>query len=187
MWSLLGSLVLAATLNIGDAAPPTLDVATPEGHRTTVDLSGQVTIIDFFTTWCSHCREGLAEYPALTAKLGGRVRVIVVDVEEPPAAVKAYFARHPLPEGVSLVLDMRGTAMAGFGPELFPSMFVLDQNGVVRSVLRGWGGGTADRLLKTASRLLDPPGGPRRGRAPGESANGTADARARRLGVEILH
>jgi thiol-disulfide isomerase/thioredoxin len=190
VWASLGSVLLAAALSVGDAAPVTLDVTTLEGHRTTVDLPGEVTIVDFFATWCPHCRESLAEYPAMIARLGGRARLIVVDVDEPPATVRAYFARHPVPDGVTLLLDPRGSAIRSFGPKSFPSLYVLDQAGVVRDVVHGWGRGVADELVRTANRILDPPRGQRRarsGRRGDDNASASEDARARRLGVEILH
>ena len=36
IWGALGSLLLAAALGVGDAAPAALEVVTPEGRRTTL-------------------------------------------------------------------------------------------------------------------------------------------------------
>jgi thiol-disulfide isomerase/thioredoxin len=197
MWVSAGLLLVVAALGAGDPAPATLDVATLDGRRTAVELAGQVTIVDFFATWCPHCRESLADYPELVASVGERARIIVVDVEEPPATVRAFFARHPLPFGVDLVLDPRGAAVRGFGPKAYPSLYVLDASGVVHDVRRGWGKGSAEDLVACVRQILDgPPVRTRAGRkrgaaqarpAPAAAEASSADERARSMGVEILH
>jgi hypothetical protein len=98
------------------------------------------------------------------------------------------------------MMDPRGSAMRGFGPKEFPSFYVLDEKGVVRTVERGWGKGSAEELAGWASRLLaKPPGVARsgkreraagkRGRVAPESPTANQnnqDERARRMGVEVL-
>jgi thiol-disulfide isomerase/thioredoxin len=200
----LGLVLALVALAAGDPAPATLDAITPAGRRAAIDLPGQVTVVDFFATWCPHCRESLADYGGLMAKYGDRARLIVVDVEEPAETVAQFFARHPLPEGVTLVLDPRGQVVRRFGPKAYPSIYVLDANGVVRSIQRGWGEGSADDLGRAIERASEKPkpevaaaggAGSRRARrrarpspAGGAAADGITDGeRAQRMGVEILH
>src|SRR3954453_22140723 len=99
-------LSVAAALDAGDAAPAAVDVVTLAGRRQAIDMAspGQVTVIDFFATWCPHCRESSAAYDQVIAGLGDRVRILVVDVEEQPATVRRFFAARRPPDGVTVVL-----------------------------------------------------------------------------------
>ena len=90
-------------------------------------LGGQVTIVEFFATWCQHCRKSLASYQALLA--ARPVRVIVVDVDEDPRVVQDYFARHPLPPGARLLIDLEEHARRTWGVKEFPAVYLVDQRG----------------------------------------------------------
>jgi thiol-disulfide isomerase/thioredoxin len=139
-------LAAAASLQAGDAAPAGLEMATPEGTRTSLAFGGQVTVVDFFATWCPPCRASLAVHEQLVAKHGDRVRIVVVDEQEPIAKVRHFFAHHPLPAGVSLLVDPFGAALEAFHPRQFPSFYVIDGAGKVRHVLSGWDDGAPRRL-----------------------------------------
>src|SRR5687768_17296216 len=114
---------------------PASELVGLDGRRYSLEPNGRVTIVDFFATWCPHCRDSLAGHQALIAAYGEKVRIVVVDVEAPVATVRSFFARHPLPEGVVLVRDPRGAVMRSFGPKTFPCLYVIDQNGIVRNRL----------------------------------------------------
>ena len=74
----------------------------------------------------------------------------------------------------------------------FPTLYVLDRNGVVRSASAGYDDSDVGRLSKLITRLENErPGGRPRKRTRGAPANvaasSAADARARAMGVEVLH
>jgi hypothetical protein len=165
-----------------------------------LDLTGQVTIVDFFATWCPRCRESLPSYAKLLAAHGDRVRIIVVDVGEPAALVRRFFERRRLPANVTVVMDPDARAIAQFGEQSFPSFYVLDEKGVLRHRLKGWGSTSADRLGEWIAGLLGVQATPaakatasrrpvpsrKRRRPEPTPASVSADERARRMGVEIL-
>jgi thiol-disulfide isomerase/thioredoxin len=187
----LTALLALAPLRSGDPAP-SVEVIDLAGRPVSLEPDGQVVIVDFFATWCPRCRESLDDYRALVARLGNRARIVVVDVEEPTAVVRSFFARSPLPEGVVLARDPRGAAMRSFGAAGFPTCYVIDPSGTVRGGTRGWGRTSAAHLAGLVQRILGPEprasrrGGKDRGQAPA-SRELSADERARRMGVEILH
>src|SRR4051812_1328821 len=62
---------------------PTLEGQTLEGRPWTANLTGEITIVEFFATWCPKCRQSLPDHHALAA--ARQVRLIIVDVDEEPA------------------------------------------------------------------------------------------------------
>jgi thiol-disulfide isomerase/thioredoxin len=188
----LTALLALAPLRSGDAAP-LVEVIDLEGRPVSLEPQGQVVIVDFFATWCPRCRESLADYGQLVATLGDRVRIVVVDVKEPPALTRSFFARSPLPAGVVLARDPRGAAMRNFGATAFPSYYVIDPSGTVRGGGTGWGRTSAAHLVTVVQRILGPGArgvrreGAKKGRPAPATSERSADERARRMGVEILH
>ena len=173
---------------------PVLDAISLEGEPTRVELTGRVTILDFFATWCPRCRESVSSYQDLARQFGDRLQIVVVDVGEPAELVAEYFAAHPLPAGATLLLDPDGQVMRRFGPPSFPSFFVIDERGTVKAVMRGWGPSSAGRLAHHVGSLLGKRGAragsgrvsrpPRR--PPPRPTGISADEHARRIGVEVL-
>jgi thiol-disulfide isomerase/thioredoxin len=191
---LLQLVVMAAGLRLSAGAPaPRLEALTFEGNAWSEQLAGRVTIVDFFATWCPHCRESLAGYARLKATRD--VRVIIVDVEEEPALVGRFFVDHPPPEGVGVLLDPTGAARRAWGVTVFPTAYLIDQSGVIRGSFSGWGDSSGHRLAKQIDALQRPvsaapppttSGPPARGKQRPVPRATTLDERARQMGVEVI-
>lgn len=200
MRPLLLMLLLAgrgALLPEGTQAP-SIEARGSDGRPVGGDLAGTITIVDFFATWCPHCREAVADYHRLKATFGDRVRLIIVDVGEEPAAVRAFFARGRLPPGAELALDRSGTTARAWHVTGYPTVYLLDRKGVVRDSWSGWGDDSLRYLtemipyLENEDTRVQARGRGKKGRAPaGERSKSRAlsseDERARAMGVEILH
>ncbi|MDB4968484.1 MAG: periplasmic protein thiol--disulfide oxidoreductase DsbE [Myxococcales bacterium] len=128
---------------IGERAPPL------PGQELT---SGEI-VVDFFATWCAPCHEAMAALDEIATRRG--LKLVVVDVGEPPDRVQAWFAQHPLPRGAELVLDARAEASHRWGQKRFPTTFVL-HDGVIRHINRGFGPGYARRLDGWIGKDLTP-------------------------------
>jgi cytochrome c biogenesis protein CcmG/thiol:disulfide interchange protein DsbE len=184
---------------------PYLEGKTLDGNSWGAELTGQVTIVEFFASWCPHCRRSLAGYRSLVAER--RVQLIIVDVEEDPALVKAFFTRNPPPGGAGILLDTDGRIRRRWGVSGLPGVFLIDQTGTVRDSFAGWGDDVArdlarqiDALNAAASPASDSAQKPaarqltRRTRGPRRqlpqklpaARAATPDERARQLGVEVI-
>src|SRR4249920_438187 len=87
---------------------PALEGQTLEGTPWAATLTGEITIVEFFATWCPQCRRSLPEHHALAA--ARQVRLIIVDVDEDPALVHQFFNRNPPPPGAGVLVDRAGLA-----------------------------------------------------------------------------
>lgn len=137
---------------IGDAAP-SLGLQTIEGRI--AERADKPTLIDFSATWCGPCHEALAQLAIIVGALGERVRLVVVDVGEPPDTVRAYYKAHPPPPGTVVALDTDGAAAKRWGHHRYPTTFIVDGGGVIRFINRGYGPGYGARIDGRVRRLLE--------------------------------
>jgi thiol-disulfide isomerase/thioredoxin len=193
-WLMAGSALLVAA----SQPAPSLEGQTLDGRAWSDALTGQVTVVEFFATWCPQCRRSLADQHKLAA--ARQVRLIIVDVDEDPALVRAFFGRTPPPQNAGVLVDQAGRARANWGVTGFPSVFLVDKAGIIRKSFAGWGEGSAANLTRqidsleasersAAAAAAKPATGGRRGRGKAPPPRDRAlspDERARQFGVEVL-
>jgi cytochrome c biogenesis protein CcmG/thiol:disulfide interchange protein DsbE len=159
LWATAGALLLVAAIaggrpGVGDPAPP-LELDTIDGKVfRPSQLAGQVTVVDFFATWCRPCDEARRDLTKLHGELGPRVHIVLVDVSEDPALVRRSIEQDRPPIGTTVLLDRDGATARRWGQERFPTTFLLDESGVIRHINRGWGAGYHERLAGWLRRML---------------------------------
>ena len=113
---------------------PDYAARTPEGA--TVDLAGmrgQVVLVNIWATWCVPCRVEMPELTALHERYGQRGLRIVgisVDVDLPPAEVRAFAAAEKIP--YLILHDPEDRASVLFtGQQMLPASFLFDKEGLL--------------------------------------------------------
>jgi thiol-disulfide isomerase/thioredoxin len=121
----------------GDPTPPPLVLPDLEGrqHRL-ADYRGQVVLVNFWTTWCPPC---VKEIPALQ-RLKVRMRdrpftILAVNVADSRALSLAYLARFSA--DFTVLLDEAGTTVKPWKVYVFPTSFLVDAEGRIRSAIVG--------------------------------------------------
>jgi len=141
---ILGTTPIAARaqdlgLEVGSTAPPA-KVFTLDGKE--ADLAQYIgktpMLIEFWATWCPNCQELEPTLLEVAKKYGGRVKFVgvAVSVNENPARVKAFVAKHGLPG--DQYFDTKGNATGAYDAPATSYVVIIDKAGKV--VYTGLGG-----------------------------------------------
>lgn len=151
-----GTKVLAVTE--GDAMP-SVDITSRDG-KTKLDWKGKVAVINFWATWCDACKVELKEMNQDFAPLYSRPDVVVgyVSLDKEPAKAREYLmSAFGADANVTknLAHDETFKAADTLGVDSFPMTLVVDKNGKIVKIQRGFkdGEGSTQAMLKLASGL----------------------------------
>lgn len=140
---------------IGKPAPDlSIQALNGKGKISLAALQGKVVIVDFWATWCGPCKESFPKLEALSKKLGDRVEIIGISVDDEVGGV-ADFAKA---NGATFAIgwDERHAIAGRWGTfNTMPTTFVVDPTGKVRYVHDGYRDGEDDRMAKEVAILLD--------------------------------
>ena len=138
--ALLASLTLASTTGIAASPAAAPDFALPArdgGEVRLSELRGQVVMINFWATWCGPCRQEMPLLEQIHARyepLG--FTLLGVNVEPDSQAAQAWLAKVPVT--FPILFDRENAVSASFGVEAMPSSVLIDREGRVRHVHRGY-------------------------------------------------
>jgi cytochrome c biogenesis protein CcmG, thiol:disulfide interchange protein DsbE len=139
-------------VKVGDKAPTfTIDSLNDQGKATVEP--GKVTLVDFWATWCEPCKKSFPKYQELYVKYkasGLEIVAVSVDDEQDGIAdfTKNFGAKFPVgwDDGKKIAEKWR--------PEGMPTAFVIDKEGVVRHVHKGYHDGEEKEIEKEIKDLL---------------------------------
>ena len=158
--SVLALLVLLLTspgalaLEAGDRAP---DFAAPSlSGDGTIELSryrGKVVYLDFWASWCAPCLTAIPEIEEMRGEFpASEFQVIAVNLDQKEQKALRFLAKHPV--GYPSASDPKGRLPGQFGVDTMPTSYLIDRNGVIRYVHRGFQRGDSDELRKQIRALL---------------------------------
>jgi peroxiredoxin len=139
-------------VKVGDTAP-TFSIDSLNGQGKVALASGKVTIVDFWATWCEPCKKSFPKYQELYVKYkasGLEIAAVSVDDEKGsiPAFAKSHGAKFPVGwDNGKKIADQ-------YKPENMPTAYVIDKNGVVKFVHKGYHDGEEKELEKEIKSLL---------------------------------
>jgi thiol-disulfide isomerase/thioredoxin len=133
--ALIAGPALAA--EAGDAAPP---FALPNAKGDTVALDklrGKVVYVDFWASWCGPCRRSVPWLNDMLQKYGSKGFVVVgVNVDKKRGDAEKFLA--VTPATFTIVYDEAGATPSAYGVKGMPSSYLIDGNGRVVYVERGF-------------------------------------------------
>ncbi len=146
----------AGALSRGSAAPE-IGLEDNDGNEVTIaGLRGKVVLVDFFASWCRPCREELPVLNRLYDQYKDRGLVVVgVNIDRDRDNMRRFLRRTPVTFPV--VFDGEHAVADRYRPRSMPSSYIIDREGIVRVVHRGFRASDAEDIEAAVVRLLGPP------------------------------
>lgn len=155
--SLLASLVVsnaALALEAGDRAPdfsaPSLD---GKGNVSLAQYRGKVVYLDFWASWCAPCLKAIPEIEAMRKELAGEnFQIVAVNLDQQTKKALRFLEKNPI--GYPSASDPKGRLPKQFGVDTMPTSYLIDGQGVIRHVHRGFQRGDGVKLRAEIRKIL---------------------------------
>jgi peroxiredoxin len=140
-------------VKIGQQAPD-FALMNLEGRAVNLsDYRGQVTLLDFWATWCSPCRAELPYLQTLQSQYRAQgFAVVAVSLDRDASMVAPLLRANRLT--LSSLLDPRNEVGRRYRVSSIPRTFILDRRGIVRHDHTGWGKSRVEELESEIRTLL---------------------------------
>lgn len=95
-------------------------------------LKQEITILDFFATWCAPCIRSVPLLDEYKKQYGGRLSILFISVESTERLSKFIESRKPFPFAV--IADKGGSISKDFAPPSFPYTLVINKQNKILAV-----------------------------------------------------
>jgi len=148
---LLWPLMLSARVDIG--ATPQFSVTTLDGEELESEmLRGKVVLVDFWATWCNPCIESFPFYSDLATEHADDLVIIAVSLDPDKDIILEFLRDREV--AFDVVWQKAFTAARQFGPQTFPTSYLIDRRGVVRYVHLGFDDETREETEAQIEELI---------------------------------
>ncbi len=132
-------------------AEPMVDLAGATASL--ADFRGEVLVVNFWASWCAPCREELPVLDAWNSEWSGKgARVVAVSIDKRIGNAERFVADTGLE--MSVLVDGPDGLAADLDLTAVPSTYLLDRDGRVVMVVRGFAEDELLRLKKAVEDLL---------------------------------
>ncbi len=131
---------LNSQLSKGEAAP-LFDVETLDGKRIRLeDLRGKIVLLAFWASWCGECVAEIPTQKELYEAFGSdeRFAMIGLSLDQSAQTVRSFTKSQQMNWTQAVLGDWSQTKIPSqYAVSYIPTMYLIDQNGIVVDVLRG--------------------------------------------------
>jgi thiol-disulfide isomerase/thioredoxin len=125
----------AAELTVGSGAPDFTFTTSDGGTHKLSDYRGKPLVLHFWATWCGPCIRELPLISRLTASGPGDMTVLAVNCAETDQEISSFLRNKRL--NLNVVTDQTGHISELYNIYAIPQTFMIDGEGVIRSVRVG--------------------------------------------------
>jgi thiol-disulfide isomerase/thioredoxin len=146
--------------NYGDIYPdvsvgrpaPEVEMETVEGKRAKLsELRGKVVVLDIWATWCGPCRSMIPHEREMVERLKDKPFALVsISADQSKATLTNFLAKEKMP-WTHWWNGAEGGVLEHWGVSVFPTIYVLDANGIIRFTHAGVPG---EELEKEVNKLV---------------------------------
>lgn len=133
---------------------PAFKITTTSGQPVTLEnYRGYVLVVDFFATWCHPCRDSIPHLNEMNRKYGRQgLQVLGLSADDDgERALKSFAAEYQISYPIALAGE---ATLADFGVRSVPVMFIIDKQGKVAEVFRGFTGEVGRSTEQLIKKLL---------------------------------
>jgi len=147
-------LVLSVNISAKSVAAPDFTLKSLDGKNVRLsDLRGQVMLLNFWASWCGPCRQEMPILDEIHNKyksLGFSVLGVNLDAK----SKKAIGYLKDTPVTFPVLYDPKGVTSEQYGVSAMPSTVIIDRNGNVRHLHKGYKSGYEDEYMAQIKKLL---------------------------------
>ena len=150
---LVSTVVVAAQL--ANKPSPICELTTLEGKpiESLQALKGEVVYVDFWASWCPPCAQSFPFLNQLQQDFGEQgLRIIGVNLDEKATDADKFLTRHS--PKFHIAADPTKQCAKDFDVIAMPSSYLIDREGVVRYIHRGFRPGETEELRLIVEQLL---------------------------------
>jgi len=141
---------------VGELPPDALGRDRAGTEQTVSMHRGKVVIVTFWASWCGPCRRELPVLGKFQNVVGkDHLEIIAVNVKEPRSDYNAVI-RANKDIALTWVHDASGATSSRYGVEALPNMFIIDREGKVAHVHRGYDEEQIKVFVREIAALLPP-------------------------------
>ena len=154
--ALLGSSCAAWALQSRDPLPAVV-LANGQGEQVALQsLRGRVLLVDFWASWCVPCRQSFPFLNSLHQRYQSQgLLVIGINVGDEPADAAKFLKS--LPTDFEILFDVDGATPKQFGLEVMPTSYLIDRQGKISSVHKGFKNSDQQALERAVRAALAEP------------------------------
>jgi peroxiredoxin len=117
------------------------------------DYHGKVVYLDFWASWCGPCLKAVPALETLRSEFpSSKFQILAVNVDKKTKKALEFLAKQRI--GYPSVSNPKGDIPEKFGLEAMPSSYLIDENGVVRYVHKGFRDGDLEVIRKEVRRIM---------------------------------
>lgn len=119
------------------------------------ELKGKIVYVDFWASWCAPCLRSLPEIHTLYEQYQERgFEVVAITIDDPVEDALDFLNDLETPLSYHVVLDLTAEIMDQYGVVGMPTSFLIDREGIVRKVHKGFRAGDTELLEQALLGLL---------------------------------
>lgn len=150
--SVFSLINVSFALERGSVSP---DFQLPSRDLSTISLAkfkGSVVLVDFWASWCAPCKKSLPWLNEMQAKYGSQgFSVIAVNLDADRADGEKMLSNSTL---FKVAFDPDGKTPEKFGVSAMPSSYLIDRNGTITEIFRGFEESDKEIIEKRIRSLL---------------------------------
>lgn len=147
------SISTASAAKVGDLAPNFTLKSTTGSNLRLSEFRGEVVMINFWATWCPPCRQEMPELEKLYSRYRDvGFKLLGVSIDE--KSTKAQNMAQRLKVNYPILFDSEKHVSELYDVDAMPTTVVVDRDGKVRHIYRGYLPGHEDKYRVNIRGLL---------------------------------